>query len=177
MVDAREELPDVALQNPRGPRMVARNDPHISIELVHCAVCALIETAGIRIEDECFIEIWIQHPINRMMQQSVAHFSLVNIARFRIVDLERMIWAVSVGFILKLAMQRENIAHKIQKKRRHILALPLAAQKFAPRGKQIFHGNDIMVNMARPHLSLSLSLSLSIKPRFSFESKRGICFG
>lgn len=93
-----------------------------------------------------------------MMQQAVAHLGFVNVTRLRIVNLECVIRSVTVGFIGKLAVKREDVARKIQGKNCDIFALPLSAQKFAPRGKQIFHGNDIMVNMARPHSSLSLSL-------------------
>ena len=36
--------------------------------------------------------------------------------------------------------------------------MPLATQKFPPGGEQIFHRNDIIINMTRPNSTLSLSL-------------------
>lgn len=69
-----------------------------------------------------------------------------------------------IGFVGKLAMKRDNIARKIQRKFGDIFALPLAAQKFPPGDKQVFHGYDSMENMTNP--PLTLSLSLSAMPRF-----------
>lgn len=59
MVDAREKLSDVAFQNPRGLHVVARNDPGILFESVHGSVCALVEAAGVGVENECPIEAGI----------------------------------------------------------------------------------------------------------------------
>ncbi|MGB7957625.1 MAG: four helix bundle protein [Minisyncoccia bacterium] len=106
-----------------------------------------------------------------MMQQTVAHLGFVNIAGLRIVDLECVVWSVAVGFVREFAVKREDIAHKIQRKYRYVLALPFAAQKFAPCGKQIFHGNDILIIMTRPDDRLSLgdaSILARIKEGYLF---------
>ena len=99
------------------------------------------------------------------MEQTVADFGLMNVARLRVVDFERMVRTVPIGFIREFPVKREDITRKIQRKFGDVFAPPFAAQKFAPRGKQIFHGNDIIENMIRPPFTLSLSLSLSVMPR------------
>lgn len=47
MIDAREEFFDIALENPCGSRVVARNDPRVLCEPIHGAVRAFVEAAGI----------------------------------------------------------------------------------------------------------------------------------
>ncbi len=89
--------------------MVARYDPHIFLEPIHCAVRAFVEAAGIRIENENSVAIGIKNAIDRVMQQAVAHFGLMDITRLRIVDFECVIGAVPVGFIRKLAVKRKYI--------------------------------------------------------------------
>ena len=44
----------------------------------------------------------------------------------------------------------------MKRKSLDVLAAALVAEKFAPCGEQIFRGNDIMVDMMRPHFPLSL---------------------
>jgi len=57
-------------------------------------------------------------------------------------------------------MQRENVIGQVKRKSFDVLAAALVTKKFSPCGEQIFDGNDIMVDMTRPHFPLSLSLSL-----------------
>ena len=47
MIDAREELPDIAFEDPSSSRVVARNNSHVLIQPIHGAVGALVEAAGI----------------------------------------------------------------------------------------------------------------------------------
>jgi len=82
--------------------------------------------------------------------------------------------SVLISFVRKLLVQGENIVGQMKRKSLNVLAAALVAKKFSPSGEQIFGGNDIMVDMTRPHFPLSLSLSLS-RFRLDFESdQRGI---
>lgn len=105
-----------------------------------------------------------------MMQKPVPNGGLVNVARFGIVDPECLIRPVLISFIGEFAMQRQNIVGQMKRKSFDVLAAALIAKKFSPCGEQIFDGNDIMIDMTRPHFPLSLS-----RFRLDFESdQRGI---
>ena len=104
------------------------------------------------------------------MQQPVLNARFVNIARLRVIDPERLIGTVLIGFVSKFAVQGEDIVDQMNRKSFDVLSATLIAEKFTPRGEQIFRRNDIMVDMTRPHFPLSLS-----RFRFDFESdQRGI---
>lgn len=59
MIDAREKLLHVALQNPRGSRMILRDFTCVFSEPIHGTVCTFIKPAGIRIKNEFPVEIWV----------------------------------------------------------------------------------------------------------------------
>lgn len=159
MIYVGEEFSYVAFQNPRCARVVARNGACVIAKAVERAVRSFGATAGIRIEYEFWVEIRIQDAINGMVEQSVAHGRFVDVARFGIVDPERRITAVPVGLVGQFAIKRENVVHESGRKLLDIFAAALVFQKFAPCREQIVDGNDIMIDMTRPHFPLSLSLS------------------
>ena len=68
MIDARKKLSDIAFQNPRGSRVIARDNSCVLVESVHGAIRAFIKTAGVRIENERTVEIGIQYAVDGMMQ-------------------------------------------------------------------------------------------------------------
>src|SRR3989338_8307908 len=78
----------------------------------------------------------------------------MNIARLRVRDSEVLISAVLVlkyghaVSIFQVAMECEDVVHQRVLKFLHVSLLAFAAQKFTPRGKQIFHRNDILVAMS-----------------------------
>ncbi len=152
--------------------MIARNLESIVAEAVYSSMRAFYESARIRIEDELRIKVRIQNAVDGMVQKPVAHACFVNIARFRIIDTERFIRPVLISFIDKLLMQCPNIVGQMKRKSFDVFTAALVTKEFTPGDQQIFHGNGIVVDMARPPFTLSLSLS---QFRLDFESdQRGI---
>ena len=80
-----------------------------------------------------------------MVEQSVTNARLMNVARFWIINLKRLICGMSICFSDKIAMKRKNVRHKISLELLHILARLLSAREFFPRFKQIFERNDMIV--------------------------------
>ena len=127
-------------------------------------------TTGKGIENEFRIEVRIQNPIDGVMQQPVPNGGLVNVARLRVVYSERLIRPMSVCIVHELAMQCKNIVGQMEQKTLDVLAFALIPEEFSPSGEQVFHGNDIIIDMTGPHFPLSLS-----RFRLDFESdQRGI---
>lgn len=89
------------------------------------------------------------------MQKSIPNGRFVNITRFRIVDSERLIMSVLISFVDEFAVQSEDIVGQMKRKSFDVFAAALITKKFSPRGEQIFDGNDIMIDMMRPHFPLS----------------------
>ena len=97
MVDTREELADVALQDPDGACAIAA---HLTIERVEPPdgpMRPFAYPAGIRIGDEGPVEEGIEHAVDGMGEQSVTDTRLVNVPRLRIGDLEPLIAAMGIA--------------------------------------------------------------------------------
>jgi hypothetical protein len=90
-----------------------------------------------------------------VVNEPVAHAGFMYIPRLGIIYFKRLITVVAIGFVSKIMMDGRNIVHKPQGKHRYVFPLSLAPQKFPPGNKQIFHGYDIIIDMAKPY-SLSL---------------------
>lgn len=65
--------------------------------------------ARIRIVNECFIKNWIQNPINRMVQKSVANRGFVDCSLFWIRNIKSFIACVAIAEIGKIIMKSYNI--------------------------------------------------------------------
>ena len=90
------------------------------------------------------------------MQKPVPNARFVNVARLRVVYPERLIRSVSVCLVRELAVQSEYIIGQMKRKSLNVFAAALVFQKFLPRREQIVDGNNIMIDMTRPHFPLSL---------------------
>ena len=135
MIDICEEFSDIAFQNPNCPRMITRNLASLIAEAVYRTVRTFDAPTRVRIKNKLWIEVWIQNPVNGVMQKPVPDGGLVNIARFRIVDPERFIRPVLVSLIKDLAVQSEDIISQMKRKSFDVFATALISKKFAPRGE------------------------------------------
>src|SRR3989344_5462186 len=82
------------------------------------------------------------------MQEPVAHRRFVDVARFRIGDVECVIRTVRICFRRKLSMQGKHVVHQRKLEFLHIFLLPLPAYEFLPCFEQVLDGNDILVGMS-----------------------------
>ena len=71
--------------------MVAGNLVRELTKPVKCPMRSLIYTTRVRISYERSIEKWIQHPIQRVVNQPIPHSCLVNIPGFGVGDVKRLI--------------------------------------------------------------------------------------
>ncbi len=83
-----------------------------------------------------------------MVEQPVAHAGLVDVARLGVGDFEMLIWAVAVGFIFEIAVERGDLIYQVSLKLQDVYLLALAVEKLLPRRKQIFDRNDTVVGMS-----------------------------
>ncbi len=105
MIDIGEKFPDVAFQNPASPGIVFGNYPAEMSEPINRSVRTSIDPTGIGIKNELPIEIWVKNPVNGMVDKPVADTGFVDISRFRIVDFESLVSAMSVGFLFQFIVK------------------------------------------------------------------------
>ena len=74
-------------------------------------MCALANAAGKRVSDEYPVKEGIQHPVDGMMQQSVAHACLMDVPWLGIGDIEGLIQAMRPCTLKKLFVQGNKVVH------------------------------------------------------------------
>jgi hypothetical protein len=82
-------------------------------ETIYRFVRTFADPTRIRIENEFSVKKRMQNPVNRMVNKPVAHASLVNISRFRIIYFESLIRFMPISFVHQFAMQNKNIIQQI----------------------------------------------------------------
>ena len=133
MINTRKKLFDVALEHPCGASMVFTDLIDKLAEAIDGLVCPLPNLTRKRIVDEIGYKERIENPVDRMMQETIAHRGFVNVAEFGIVDFEMLIGTVNVGFSFEIIVKIKDVIHEMQAKLLHILLVPLASDKLAPR--------------------------------------------
>jgi len=88
MIDIGEEFSDVTFQNPDRSSVIPRNFASVVAEAIYRPVRAFDAPTRVRIENKFWIEVRIQNPIDGVMQKPISDGSLVNVARFGIIDPE-----------------------------------------------------------------------------------------
>lgn len=86
--------------------------PGVELEAVDCPVRSLFYSARIRVRYPRSVEKWIEFSIERVVHESVAHRSFVNVARLRITDFECVVGSVAPRPGIKLAVQLEYMVHE-----------------------------------------------------------------
>ncbi|OGG78140.1 hypothetical protein A3A36_02175 [Candidatus Kaiserbacteria bacterium RIFCSPLOWO2_01_FULL_52_12b] len=69
----------------------------------------------------------------------------MNIARFRVANLEMMVAAMLIPAHCKFSVQGENICHQVFLKLLYISTFPFPFYEFTPRLEKIFNRNDMLV--------------------------------
>ena len=85
-----------------------------------------------------------------MVEKSISYRSFVDISRFWVRDIEGMVAAMRIGLLLKIAVEGEDVVHKMKLEFLDILLLPLTLQKLLPGFENIFDGNDMLIRMTEP---------------------------
>jgi len=143
MVDCREELPDVAFQDPDRFRMIRALLAGERIKTIQRPMRSLGDAAGIRVRDKRCIEERIKPSINGMMKQAIPHGRLMDIARLRVADVERTIRPMPIRMRNEIPMEQEDMIHEAQREFLNIGFIPLADNEFRPRLQKIFDARDI----------------------------------
>ncbi len=98
VINRIEKLPHVALEREARPRIILTLSTDHAFGGQHPLVCTLIDSARKRIGDKGLLKNRIENSENRMVQNPIAHRGLVNVAHFRIADIETLIRPVGVTF-------------------------------------------------------------------------------
>jgi len=99
MIDAREKLPDIALQDPYGTGIVTAYLPIKSVKTPDSPMGSLPYAARVRIGNKRPIKKWIKDAINAMVEQTIADARFMDVPWLRVGDFESLIAAVAVQAI------------------------------------------------------------------------------
>lgn len=74
-------------------------------ESLQSFVRTFVQSARIRVRDEFFVEVGVKHSIDCVVEKSVSHCSFVDVSGLGVRDVEGVIIAMSICFVLKVSMQ------------------------------------------------------------------------
>src|SRR5215208_2071470 len=89
----------------------------------------------------------IEHSINATMEQSIPHGRFVDIARLRVGNIKRLIWAMSVGMIAEVFMKIEEVGHKAGVEVLDVRLSSLPFNKIVPRFQEVLNRHHISKRM------------------------------
>ncbi len=147
MVDIFEKLPYVAFEHPCRFRMVFGYLSGKRSKSVYCLVHALFLSARVGMGYESVVEKRIQHAIESVVQEPIAHFCFVDVSRFRVGDIEGMVRGVFVGFRREIIVQGDKVSHEIALENLHVFFCFFTDGKLAPCKQEIFERYNRMVRM------------------------------
>ena len=142
VVNRIKEFPHVAFEHKARPRIVPTLLADHALRGQHAFVCAFAHAAGKRGGNKVLLKERVQNPENSMVQNPVAHLRFVNVANFRIPDIEASIRSVGVATAEQIPVQNEQILLKRKFERLNIGLLALVASKFLPRRNDVFQRRD-----------------------------------
>jgi len=143
MVNAREELADIAFQDPDSFCVVAARLARETSEAIQRFIRSFSHSAGIGVGDECLVEKWVEFPVKCVVQQAVTDNGLVNVAGLRIAYIERSVRPMVIYVRNKIAMQENYIVHKSERKFLHVGSLLFPFNEFHPCLKEVFRARYV----------------------------------
>jgi hypothetical protein len=142
VINRIEKLSHIAFEREARPCVVSAFSSDHALGGQHALVRSFADTTRKRIGDKGLLKNGVQDSENRMVQNSVPHRGLVNVAHFRIADIETRIRPVGVAFGSQIPMQRKEILLKRKLESLNIGFLALVASKFLPRRNDVFERYD-----------------------------------
>jgi len=135
VVDTVEKLSDVAFENPTGTGEVAADFSREVPQTVHRRMRAFPDAAGIGIEDERTVEERIQHAVDGMVSDAVAHRGLVDDPMFRVKNVKLLIRPVAVSVLDELLVECKKAVFQMSLKDLDVRLGTFAAAELAPGGE------------------------------------------
>src|SRR3989338_844806 len=136
-----KKLFHIALQNvARTSIIFAHRAKHFSC-LAYTLMGAFADRAREGRRDKRRFKNNVQNPKHRMVQHSISHGRLVNVAYLRISNVKTKVWPVPIFLALQIPVQFENIAFQIKLKFRHIPLVALTFFESLPRYEKVFRAD------------------------------------
>lgn len=142
VIDGREELMNIALEDEARPCAVAAYAPQHLFQRVHRLVRSLALSAGEGVSNERRLEERVKHGEYHMMQDAILHRSFVDAALLGITDGEGAVWLMPIGSSDQLPMQAKKVLLQMPLEIFHILPFLLSLAKLLPGSEEIFLGSD-----------------------------------
>lgn len=141
MANAGKKFLYITFENPASLRIVVADLVGKCPELIDGFMGAFSISAGKRVCNECFIKEGVQYPVNCVVQEPISNTCFMDVSWLWVVNLERVVFAVFVGLILQIVMQRQNIIHEVELEFLYIFLVPFALNELLPGQKQVINTN------------------------------------
>lgn len=146
MVHGREETLDVTLQHIARPRAVPADSPDHLLQCCNAPVRPLPHATGVRMWNKGRLKERGERREHRVVDNPVAHPSLVDLARLRIINAKCRVGAVPVALRCKIAVELEEILLQTARKLLDVTLLAFPFLKRLPRAKKRFRRNHGVEN-------------------------------
>jgi len=137
VVDAREELADVALQDPTRSGMITTGLPRHRPVTVERAMRPLADSTGEGVGHEAMVEERVQDTVDGMMDQTVADRRLVDDPRLGVADGKPFVRAVPVCPERQLLAQRREVVRQVSLEFLQVGLPALSPRELLPCRKKI----------------------------------------
>src|SRR3989344_5308743 len=83
-----------------------------------------------------------------MVQESVTHGRLVDVARLGVADTEVFVAAMAICSLLQIRVKCVDMIYQITLKHEYVVLASFAPSEFLPRGEQVLDRDDIVIGMS-----------------------------
>lgn len=70
------------------------------------------------------VKVRVEYLIHSMVRESVSNRCFVNIARFWIIDFEKLVRSMAIRLLSQVVMQCEDVIHEVHSKLNNVLPFP-----------------------------------------------------
>lgn len=114
LINAREELLDIHLQDPAGTRVIPAHLPRKGSKRAQGLVGSFAALAGKGGDNELLLEKGIEHAIDRVVENPVADARFMNAPWFRIGNGKGLIWPMPIGEGGEIVMKSNEVVQQTQ---------------------------------------------------------------
>lgn len=114
LINAREELLDIHLQDPAGARVIPAHLPRKGSKRAQGLMGSFATLAGKGGDNELLLEEGIKHAVDRVVKNPVPDTRFMNAPRFRICNRKRLVWPVPIGEGGEIVMESDKVVQQTQ---------------------------------------------------------------
>jgi hypothetical protein len=142
VIDAVEELLDIALKRETRPSVVLAHRSHGMFQPPYALVRPLSQSARERRRNEHWLEDIVENTEQRMVDDAISDRRFMDPPPFWVAYPEARVRSVAVCFVRKLAAELEDILLNLHAEFQHVFFVLFVPLEYLPRNEKVFGGDD-----------------------------------